>query len=103
MYTEEAPAGVDMPYAVWTFPSIHAAYDLQDNANESLSVQLDIYAKSEDMVLTLFDHADSDFNACSFNVNGYQLVKFKRTTARKLKSDGVKRFIIEFSVEIGEI
>lgn len=103
MYTEMAPFGIDMPYAVWSFPSISTTYDLQNKADEGFSIQLDIYSKTEGELLSLFDAANVDFQFCSFEIPGYQLVEFKRVFTRKIKASGVKRFIIEFSVKIGTI
>jgi len=102
MYTDVAPQGTVCPYAVWSFPSGFPVYDLEDNKQEEFTAQLDIYSQGESEILTLFDQADSDFNGCSLVVPGYDLIRFRRVTQRKIREDSIKRYIIEFSIHIGE-
>ncbi len=102
LYTDEAPQNTDYPYAVWTFPYGFPEYDLVAKKSEGVTAQLDIYADNTSEILSLFDEADNSFNNCSFTVAGYSLTRFRRVSQRLIKEDGISRYIIEFSIEIGE-
>lgn len=102
IYTDIAPQGTALPYAVWSFPSGAPAYDLEEKKQEEFTAQLDIYSQRGSEILTLFDQADSDFNGCSLVISGYDLIRFRRITQRKIREDSIKRYIIEFSIHIGE-
>ena len=102
MYTDEAPQNTPLPYSVWSFPYGIPEYDLNNDIQENMTAQLDIYAKGASDIMDLFDEADNSFNKVPFNITGYELVEFRRITQRRIKEDGVRRYIIEFSIKIGE-
>lgn len=102
LFLDEASQKTPLPYAVFSFPFGTPEYDLTGKETENMTAQLDIYEKRASDIMNLFDEANDSFNGASFSVYGYQLIGLKRITQRRLKEDKVRRYIIEFSIQIGE-
>lgn len=102
LYVDKSPQSAIFPYGIWSYPSGVHFEDLEGNDEENETIQLDLYSKTLSEVLDLFDSADGSFNDCEFNIPGYQLISFKRVAQRRIIEDGIRRYIIEFSIKIGE-
>lgn len=103
VYLDSAPSGTVLPYAVWSFPTDRPEDDLDGKVNSNVSGQLDIYAGIEDDLSSLFEQSRVDFHRCSFSFSGGVLVAFRQGQARRIIEDGMKRYIVDYNIEIGEV
>lgn len=103
MYVDGVPDDTPAPYAVWSFPSMTASYDLADLKDEHHLGQLDIYAAGKLEAAEIYDQAETDFNNCTFAIPGFSLERFRLVDSKAMKQGGTYRYIMEFSIEIGVI
>ncbi len=103
LYLEEAPENAPFPFAVFSFPYGFTGHDLEGKKEEKITIQLDLYAKKEAQFLELFDLAGQEFDRCRFEVPEQGICQFQRTGYRRIKEDGIKRYIIEFVLHIDKI